>query len=527
MFINKYHFYYIFLVLFVSITHAQTKKSLVIMLDGVRADAIAPAHTPHLDKLVSGNWQKDYNCAYSLRAQSIFDAPSNSAPNHVSIATGVNAKKHLVANNGQTAAGAYQKHPIYLDLLIQKHPQLSTAFFFCWGEDADLKRQSDKLRFQHGKDEEIKNHVVDFIKKDGDAALIYFDLPDGMGHTDGFYPHGKQYLQAIETMDIYLGEILASISQRPHFQKEDWQIIILADHGGYKTSHGMEGGCAHTVPLFIASKAAKQGRMAGTPSLLDVAPTVLDHMGLDVSSYDFDGAPRGQQVLPPSQAKLGDDLEFYFSFDENQIQQDVDTKKIKLHGDLVQKLGEGKFNSALLLSPQSFAEILQSQQTLDKGKGLSVSMWVKVPAQQGDPLILSNKNWSNGANDGFALHISQSMRLNLKDAQGRVDMRHFDREEGVWMFIAFTAANEDAAEIYQGVSTGTLYFFSSPTSLLSLWSPEKYNIHIGQDGTGAYPHGFQGAIDDLAIWSRALSTEEIESIYRAGLKKISLQELKK
>ena len=38
---------------------------------------------------------------------------------------------------------------------------------------------------------------------------------------------------------------------------------------------------------------------------------------------------------------------------------------------------------------------------------------------------------------------------------------------------------------------------------------DAFAINIGQDGTGVYPHFFEGAIDDLAIWRRVLNADEI------------------
>jgi hypothetical protein len=43
-----------------------------------------------------------------------------------------------------------------------------------------------------------------------------------------------------------------------------------------------------------------------------------------------------------------------------------------------------------------------------------------------------------------------------------------------------------------------------------------YPLNIGQDGTGKYEYNLNGAIDDLAIWNRALSYEEVMMLYAGG-----------
>ena len=50
-------------------------------------------------------------------------------------------------------------------------------------------------------------------------------------------------------------------------------------------------------------------------------------------------------------------------------------------------------------------------------------------------------------------------------------------------------------------------------------------FYIGQDGTGAYPHPLAGDVDDFALWTRALSHEDVQRIYEAGRQGLPLGEL--
>ena len=76
-------------------------KALVVMLDGMRADAVENAHAPNLRMLRDGKWHPDYKCAWSLTANTILDAGTISGPNHIAIASGVTFKKHTVPGNGK------------------------------------------------------------------------------------------------------------------------------------------------------------------------------------------------------------------------------------------------------------------------------------------------------------------------------------------------------------------------------------------------------------------------------------------
>ena len=70
-----------------------TPKAFVVMLDGVRADVIDNGLAPNLKSLADGRWQPGYGGAWSLSASTLRDGTTESAPNHIAIATGMTAKK--------------------------------------------------------------------------------------------------------------------------------------------------------------------------------------------------------------------------------------------------------------------------------------------------------------------------------------------------------------------------------------------------------------------------------------------------
>ena len=70
-----------------------TPKAIVIMLDGMRADTIDNGLAPNIKSLADGKWQPGYQGAWSLGANTLRDGTTESAPNHVAIATGKTVKK--------------------------------------------------------------------------------------------------------------------------------------------------------------------------------------------------------------------------------------------------------------------------------------------------------------------------------------------------------------------------------------------------------------------------------------------------
>ena len=81
--------------------HANDKKAVLFMIDGLRSDAVFTNPTPNIDSIKDGTWADGYKGAYSLRSCPIPDAIPNSAPNHVAILTGVTANKNGCYNNGE------------------------------------------------------------------------------------------------------------------------------------------------------------------------------------------------------------------------------------------------------------------------------------------------------------------------------------------------------------------------------------------------------------------------------------------
>ena len=82
-------------------------KVLMIMIDGLRADAVDTAYMPNIAKLRNGEWQPGYKAAWSLDAQVISGTAPAAGPNYVSIATGVGPTKHGVTSNANMAGGDY------------------------------------------------------------------------------------------------------------------------------------------------------------------------------------------------------------------------------------------------------------------------------------------------------------------------------------------------------------------------------------------------------------------------------------
>ena len=529
------------------IAFAATPKALVVMLDGLRADVVENGDMPVVRSLMEGTWQPGYGAAWSLAGSTIRDAITESAPNHVSIATGVSAARHGIGSNADLLHGrntyggvAGKPCPSWLSHLVRARPGTKALFVFSWYGDLTLSPDYD-VPFLYDRDDANAEHLADLYSRPNapDAAMWYIDKPDHAGHGHGFYPYSAEYLAAVSEVDRMIGRVLDAVAARPTFAEEDWLVLVVADHGGWRRYHGMMSAQAFTIPFVAASRSTSQPhRILGIPTTCDVAPTALAHFGVDVASMGLDGKPVSEmrpsgQVVAETRLKAASPAA-HFPFDGPD-------PAIELRGSaaLVPEGGhEGGFlrvsastdapGCALLLGTESLA--------FENGREFAVALWVRTPGPQtGDPVALSNKDWNHGVNPGLALVAARMVDLSKtggcteeerrtgapgfavnigRDNRGRQDVGTYDSPPGEWVFYAATCGADGILRFYQGHPDGHLYCISDNATAALPASGMPFLV--GQDGTGRYRYPFVGDIDDLAIWTRGLDHGEIRALFESG-----------
>ena len=447
-------------------------KALLIMLDGARADAVATARMPAVQSLRDGSWAPGYSGAWSLFGQNVPDARPSSAANHTAIFTAVNAAKSRVFNNGQTKDGDYAHWPTWLARVTAAVPGTKGLFIFSWGEGKQYP-SSPNVQFIHDSDANNAKNLPNIL-----AAP---DAPD--------------------TSDTYIAGALAAIKGRPTFKDEDWLVMVTADHGGYARSHGMWGGQASTIPLVLSGRNTPAGRLPGAPRHYDLTATALAHFGLDPAALKLDGRPLTKTV-------------------QDRVRPLRDGLAAHLVADGKKPLGIRKVEGSDKLA-------------FENGGDFAVTLWARLPAKQkGDPVLFSNKDWRSGANPGIALVAAKAtdavkvpgVCFNAgRPEKGRIDMGTYDVEPGQWVFYAVVRNAEGVLTVYQGRADGRFNWFCAPAQDILVKSGLPF--YIGQDGTGAYSHPLAGDVDDFALWTRALSHEDIQRIYEFGRQGLSLSDL--
>ena len=416
--------------------------------------------------------------------------------------------------------------------LFEKGKIRKGAFLYTWGEDAQIKVKGVE-RWRKG-DAGNTAQLIDLINSDKtpDALQIYIDLPDHDGHAKaqvlgikgGFYPYSSTYVNGIKQADKWIGEIINAILKRDSFADENWYIVICADHGGYENYHGTGAGHqAMNVPLLAISRNFQSsGRLAYVPSVTDIAPSILNHFGLDTADLKLDGKVIDGKAVNES-AKLKDGLVYYFDFDKK-IKNSASDAVVNIFG-TEPAFVKGKFNSAVEFKNSNGCIQLAPADKLNylNGNNFTVCFWMKSDKVVGDPAFFGNKSWNDGRIAGLVLVRRPTYRLNIgsADKKARKDIEKFSHIND-WLFFAVTVKN-GAVYFAQGMPDGNLYFMNEKIDGLDVISSMPWTI--GQDGTGKYSRKLECIIDDFAFWTRGLDMSELKNIFDNGRKGLPLKKL--
>jgi len=480
------------LLLFCAVSaQASSKKALLIMLDGLRSDAMYSAPTPNLDSLKDGSWAEGYKSAYTLQAHTNLDSPPSSATNHVAIATGVTATKSKVVYNGDFSKGNFADYPSWLWRARQANPDLVSVWLYNWGADASLPckatyentrgggvegdvkiiREACQILDGSFPDTEGVNGTKWTHGQDVDAVMLYLDSMDILGHGKGFSVNVDEYFKAMTFYDEQIGQLLAAVKSRPSFAQEDWMIVVVSDHGGVYRTHGVVG-CenCYTIPMIVTGKNIASGKMVGQPLNCAAAAYLTQFMTGNIPECFDSGIPQTEPEVPASLEN---------SLDETSLAQ----IPANLKGDF------------------------------------SFIIWFKSNGpQDGDPALVSNKDWRSGKNPGLALSVFEekgnaAVTLNLGDGSAREDIRQLFYNHNEWTFFAVTVDRDENAVLYVGTQNGRLSFISDDISTLGTLA-SGLGWHIGQDGTGNYSSTLNGETRGFRFWPAALTTDQIQALMK-------------
>jgi len=159
-------------------------------------------------------------------------------------------------------------------------------------------------------------------------------------------------------------------------------------------------------------------------------------------------------------------------------------------------------------------------------KDFSVAFWMKTERVNSDPSIVGTKDWDSGNNPGWLIGTQGDGRLEWnyrRQGEGTsrkdLDAAGQNLAASVWQHVLVVFnINGDAVSYVNGLQIDARSIAPGTGAL----SNPDLSLNIGQDGTGTYGSEWDGLIDDLAIWDRALTATEAAALAGQGFAGVAL-----
>ncbi|HVY70595.1 MAG TPA: LamG domain-containing protein, partial [Verrucomicrobiae bacterium] len=180
------------------------------------------------------------------------------------------------------------------------------------------------------------------------------------------------------------------------------------------------------------------------------------------------------------------------------------------------------FNYVTLFAPSDF----EFGSTTD----FSVAFWVQPSTNTtGEFPLLANRDFSSSTNQGWAISMGADGSLHWSIAGAPGAPKNFSApatlNDGAWHHIAVTFQRSGNASTWlDGAMIGTVSLAASANDVGTI---PGLALNVGQDGTGVYNvngAGINSPFDDIGIWRRALTAEEIGWVYSKGARHVGIEE---
>ena len=243
------------------------KKVILISVDGIRSDGLKACGNEFLKEM-------ENKCAYTYEASSM--NPSVTFPCHYSMAHSVTPQRHGLLKNTSVPP----VRPV--DGIVEKIKAAGgiSAMFYGWEPLRDIARPG-ALKFstyiqaymQESGDTKLTDEALDLIAEHKpDFVFLYLvETDEKGGHDSGWM--SDEYLRIVKVAIDNVKRVFENCG-------DEYSIIVMADHGGHGRSHGSDLPEDMIIPLFFYGDDFAAGNNITDASLLDIAPTIADIMGI-------------------------------------------------------------------------------------------------------------------------------------------------------------------------------------------------------------------------------------------------------
>jgi hypothetical protein len=222
---------------------------------------------------------------------------------------------------------------------------------------------------------------------------------------------------------------------------------------------------------------------------------------------------------------MSDNLVAYWKFEYN-ISNNI--------SDVVNGAGSGATNATIINNVTNLSGYINNGEYFQGGRNYlivanssvfnltsnsgAIAFWVNYTGMSNStqyPAVISKNSYGPGY-PGYSCYFSASdsaLRCNTGNSTASVGTSSTTTAaafRNTWKFVVFTW-NSTNQYLY---INGSMQ--SSGTTAQNMDS-SYFNLYIGMSSSGEnYYYGFNGTIDELAIWNRSMSSQEVNDIYRLG-----------
>lgn len=201
-------------------------KVLYIILDGVKGSAVAAIKPVNITEI-------NKNSIYSyVGLTDSTQLPVTNAGAWASLITGVDPKAHKVTSN-DFAGNDLANYPGLFTRIKEERSSMNTASFAASSSFTQALAGDATEKQTLTSDAEVKTSTVASLKSGhADVIVAQFHSAETVGQATGYTEINPQYKTTIETLDAYIGEMVAALRERATFSDENWLIVIASNKGG-------------------------------------------------------------------------------------------------------------------------------------------------------------------------------------------------------------------------------------------------------------------------------------------------------
>ena len=474
-----------------------------------------------------------------------------SAPGWGAMFYGVDAMDHATANiDAEARHKSNELYTSFFKVVKDAYPEEKVASFANWTAinwgliDWDCGVDIVPGGSRGISTDEMETKLLEYLETEKPKLLfVYYDEPDAAVHRFGWA--SKEHLDTIEAIDAKIGRLYDELGKKGLL--ENALVIFATDHGAQGIKHGGNSPAERNCTFAVTGPRLETEGAVGEMDLQDVAAVVL--YALDVEKPEsmtarvpagifpgVGGETRKQSPVPElvdrygkyggaavPQAQLSRELQ-----DKLVYYQNFDGEKVRgLAGK--RELAEGPVGKALILDRSYLKTNVKSS---TKWSGMTVGFWFRDESSKAadrkstDAVFVTDKNWKKGANKGFAIaKLNQPVGKDYPyPFEDRIQINVGDgkkfRKDILWALPkGYERKWIHCLAVFDPETREVRLYIDFALAGKAQMLPERHRdwvtgkgIMAGQDVTGKYSDWGEGRMDELMIFSQALTEEDVAAL---------------